>query len=269
MTTMKQHVLEITRVRKSFGSVHALTGVSLTIDQGEVVALVGDNGAGKSTLVKIVAGVLTPDEGEIRLDGNLHRFNNPSEASHAGVETVYQDLALAENLDAVANLFLGRELKRGLSLDEPAMEAQTLKILKTLGARISNVRVPVAGMSGGQRQAVAIAKGLISRPRLIQLDEPTAALGVSQSRHVLDLIRRLRDDGMAVLVISHNLVDVLEIADYIVVLRLGQVAKTFCKGEAGSDDIVAAITGVYRENGASKNDDRAIDEHYLPQMVES
>lgn len=235
-------VLQMSDIHKSFGSVAALTGVSLEILPGEVVALVGDNGAGKSTLVKILAGVHPPDGGTIVFDGSEVEIDSPSAAIQLGIATVFQDLALCENLTVVGNLFLGSEL-RPLALDEVSMEVRSWELLRQLSAKIPSVRVPVASLSGGQRQTVAIARTLLGAPKLIILDEPTAALGVAQTAEVLNLIERLRENGHAVLMISHNMADVKAVADRVVVLRLGRNNGDFHAKEVSNDEIVAAITG--------------------------
>jgi D-xylose transport system ATP-binding protein len=210
---------------------------------GEVVALVGDNGAGKSTLVKIIAGVHPADTGTIEVEGKAVRFATPHDATRAGLSTVYQDLALAENLDVTANLFLGREEKSGLVLSEEVMEASARKVLARLGTTITDARKHVGSLSGGQRQACAIARSLLYEAKYVQLDEPTAALGVTQTRQVLGIIDSLRQQDVAVVVISHNLVDVFSIADRIVVLRLGRNAADFKVGDVDPDQVVAAMTG--------------------------
>ena len=230
-------------VSKKYGAVQALDGVSLDLAPGEVVALVGDNGAGKSTLVKVLSGVVTPDEGTVEQDGLPVRMASPHDAQRLGVATVHQDLALCENLDVVANLFLGAERRRWSILRPIPMERAARDLLSSLDVRIRDIRVPVAMLSGGQRQSVAIARALVSDPRVAILDEPTAALGVEQTAQVLDLIRRLRDRGLAVLVISHNLADVRAISDRIVVLRLGRNAGEFRTAESTPEAVVAAITG--------------------------
>jgi D-xylose transport system ATP-binding protein len=236
-------VLSVRNVSKRYGHVNALTDVSIDVGRGEIVALVGDNGAGKSTLMKVIAGAVAPDSGEIVVDGTAHSFRGPNEATAAGIESVYQDLALPGNLDIVSNLFLGRELTRRGSLDEPAMEARTAKLLKTLDVKIPSLRVPIAALSGGQRQAVAVARSRMWNNLVVQLDEPTAALGVAQTRQVLELIRRLGDEGVGVIFISHNMPDVLSVADRIVVLRLGRNAGEFQVKDASIDGLIAAITG--------------------------
>jgi D-xylose transport system ATP-binding protein len=237
-------VLAASNISKRYGAVQALEGVSLDLPPGEVVALVGDNGAGKSTLVKVLSGVVTADDGVIEQDGVPVRIASPHDAQHLGVSTVHQDLALCENLDVVGNLFLGAERRRWTVLNHIRMERSARDLLSSLDVRIRDIRVPVAMLSGGQRQSVAIARALIGEPRVVILDEPTAALGVEQTAQVLGLIRRLRDRGLAVLVISHNLADVRAVSDRIVVLRLGRNAGEFRTAESTPEAVVAAITGV-------------------------
>jgi D-xylose transport system ATP-binding protein len=236
-------VLAASNISKRYGAVQALDGVSLDLPPGEVVALVGDNGAGKSTLVKVLSGVVVADDGLIEQDGSPVRIASPHDAQQLGVSTVHQDLALCENLDVVGNLFLGAERRRWTVLNHIRMERSARDLLSSLDVRIRDIRVPVAMLSGGQRQSVAIARALIGEPRVVILDEPTAALGVEQTAQVLDLIRRLRDRGLAVLVISHNLVDVRAVSDRIVVLRLGRNAGDFSTAESTPEAVVAAITG--------------------------
>lgn len=236
-------MLAASNISKRYGAVQALDGVSLDLPDGEVVALVGDNGAGKSTLVKVLSGVVTADDGAIEQDGRPVRIASPHEAQQLGVSTVHQDLALCENLDVVGNLFLGAERRRWTVLNHIRMERSARDLLSSLDVRIRDIRVPVAMLSGGQRQSVAIARALIGEPRVVILDEPTAALGVEQTAQVLDLIRRLRDRGLAVLVISHNLADVRAVSDRIVVLRLGRNAGEFSTAESTPEAVVAAITG--------------------------
>jgi D-xylose transport system ATP-binding protein len=230
-------------VSKRYGAVQALQEVSLDLRPGEVVALVGDNGAGKSTLVKAIAGVISPDSGTFLVDGSEVRVTNPHDAQALGISTVYQDLALCENLDVVANLFLGAERRRWSLLRHIPMERSARDLLTSLDVRIRDIRVPVSMLSGGQRQSVAIARALVGEPRLVILDEPTAALGVEQTAQVLGLIRRLRDRGLMVLLISHNLADVRAVSDRIVVLRLGRNAGEFVTAETSQEAVVAAITG--------------------------
>jgi len=237
-------------ISKRFGAVQALTDVDFEVYPGEVVALVGDNGAGKSTLVKCVAGAHEPDGGEIFFEGKSVRIAAPSDATRLGVETVYQDLALCDNLDVVQNMFLGRERVRRLvplavePLSELEMEKQSLDVLESLRVTtLNSVRAKVAQLSGGQRQSVAISKAVMWNSKVVLLDEPTAALGVAQTEQVLALIARLREQGLGVVVISHNLAEILDVADRIVVLRLGKRVATFVRGEVTPDDVVAAITG--------------------------
>src|SRR5579884_3156485 len=237
-------ILQMRNISKSFGAVRALSGVDFEVYAGEVVALVGDNGAGKSTLVKTIAGVGPADSGVIFVDGQPVKITSPQIAAHLGIETVYQDLALCDNLDVVSNLFLGREEKtpwRGLA--EIEMERRTIEVLRTLDVKIPSVRTLVASLSGGQRQSIAVAKSLLRQAKVVLLDEPTAALGVAQTRQVLNLIRRLRDQGLGVVVISHNLADVFEVADRVIVLRLGKRVATFDVKNTTSEQVVAAITG--------------------------
>src|SRR5215203_5390628 len=233
---------------KSFGAVEALKDVDLEMYAGEVVGLVGDNGAGKSTLIKAIAGVQPPDSGEVWFQGRHVKLATPQAATHLGIATVYQDLALAENLDVVANLFLGQELGNGLGgghvLDETAMEKKAVELLSSLGVTtLRSVRTEVGMLSGGQRQAVAIARSLLGDPKLVMLDEPTAALGIVQTEQILKLIERLRERNLGVIVISHNLANVFEVADRIAVLRLGRLAATFDANDSTRESVVAAITG--------------------------
>jgi D-xylose transport system ATP-binding protein len=230
-------------VTKRFGAVQALSDVSLEVSAGEVVALVGDNGAGKSTLVKVISGVYQSDEGEILYAGRKVTVSGPSEAQDLGVATVFQDLALCDNLDVVANLFLGQERLLGPIVDEVGMEQEAWRLLRSLSAKIPSVRIPVAALSGGQRQTVAIARSLVGQPKVVMLDEPTAALGVAQTAEVLNLIERLRESGLGVILISHNMADVQAVADRIVVLRLGRNAAEFRVEDATTEQLVAAITG--------------------------
>ncbi len=235
-------VLRLRGITKTFGAVQALTDVDLDVAAGEVVAIVVDNGAGKSTLVKVLAGVHRQDAGSITFGDETVHIASPSDAISLGIATVFQDLALCENLSVVENLFLGRELVP-LRLDEVEMESLSWKLLRQLSARIPTVRIPIAALSGGQRQTVAIARTLLGAARLIILDEPTAALGVAQTAEVLDLIERLRERGLAVIMISHNMEDVRAVADRVAVLRLGRNNGVFRVDEASSEEIVAAITG--------------------------
>lgn len=242
--------LQLKGVSKSFGAVQALTDVDFEVYAGEVVGLVGDNGAGKSTLIKIIAGVNPANTGSISMDGDSVQISTPHDATNLGIETVYQDLALCDNLDVVANLYLGREAYTariptlGGVLSESEMEARTLEVLRTLDVKtIRSVRVPVAALSGGQRQSIAVAKTVLRKPKVVLLDEPTAALGVAQTRQVLNLIRRLRDQGLAVVVISHNLADIFEVVDRVIVLRLGRRVGSYDIRSTTPEKVVAAITG--------------------------
>jgi D-xylose transport system ATP-binding protein len=236
-------ILQIKGVEKRFGAVEALRGVDFEVNSGEVVALVGDNGAGKSTLIKVITGIHQADAGEIIFMGQPVTIRGPRDAARLGISTVYQDLALADNLDVVNNLFLGREETIGPVLNEELMEKRSLEVLKDLSVTIPHVRTAVASLSGGQRQSVAVARSVLWDARVVLLDEPTAALGVAQTRLVLDLIRRLREQGLGVVVISHNLADVFEVADRITVLRLGRRVSDFLVKEASREQVVAAITG--------------------------
>jgi D-xylose transport system ATP-binding protein len=247
--TSETPVLALEGVSKSFGPVQALSSVDFEVHSGEVVALVGDNGAGKSTLVKTVAGIHPADSGQILFEGQPVRITRPNDAVALGIATVYQDLALCDNLDVVENLFLGREEVAGgpgellFVLDETAMEHRSHQLLERLAVTIVNLRAEVGTLSGGQRQQVAIARSLLGDPKLVILDEPTAALGVRQTAQVLELVKRLREEGHGVVVVSHNLADVFEVADRIFVLRLGQEAGDFKAAETSQDEVVAAITG--------------------------
>ncbi|PBC70779.1 histidine kinase-like protein [Streptomyces sp. TLI_235] len=236
-------LLSLRGISKRYGTLQALSNVDLEVAQGEVVALVGDNGAGKSTLIKTIAGVSAPDTGVIEWEGRPVELRRPRDAQRLGIATVYQDLALCESLDVVANLYLGRELRRFGLLREIEMEKRSRALLTRLSVRLPSLRIPVLALSGGQRQAVAIARSLIGRPKLVMLDEPTAALGLEQSTQTLDLIRRLREHGHAVIVISHNLDDVHAVADRIAVLRLGRNNGVFEAKYTTQEQITAAITG--------------------------
>jgi D-xylose transport system ATP-binding protein len=247
-------LLSLRNVTKTFGAVNALTDIHLDITAGSVTAVVGDNGAGKSTLVKVLAGVHQADSGEIRFDGRPVTIADPSESIDLGIATVFQDLALCENLSVVDNLFLGRE-RSPWRLDETSMEVTAWELLQQLSARIPTVRIPIAGLSGGQRQTVAIARSLLGDPRIIILDEPTAALGVAQTAEVLDLIERLRQRGLGVIMISHNMEDVRAVADRIVVLRLGRNSGEFDAQNVTTEELVAAITGA-SDNVVTRRRDR-------------
>ncbi len=236
--------LELKGVSKSFGVVQALTDVDFEVRAGEVMALVGDNGAGKSTLIKSIAGIHPIDSGKIFFEGREVHISGPKDAAKLGIEIVYQDLALADNLDVVQNMYLGREVHDFLQrLNEPVMEQKTLETMRSLAVTtIRSVRQRVASLSGGQRQSVAVARAVMWNSRVVILDEPTAALGVAQTRQVLDLIKRLREQGLAVVLISHNLVDVFEVADRITVLRLGRNVGVYERARTTQEEIVEAIT---------------------------
>ncbi|MCB0122545.1 MAG: sugar ABC transporter ATP-binding protein [Caldilineaceae bacterium] len=249
MTQEAQPILELQQISKRFGAVQALTAVDFEVYSNEVVGLVGDNGAGKSTLIKVIAGTYKPDSGRYMFAGKEVTVNSPKEANRLGIETVYQDLALCDNLDVVANLYLGRESITDRfptwlqPLREVAMEQWASDALTTLHVRIPSVRTRVAALSGGQRQSVAVARAAMWNSKVVLLDEPTAALGVEQTQQVKELIRRLRDQGLGVVVISHNLVDVFAVCDRIIVLRLGRRVATFETKSSNAEQVVGAITG--------------------------
>jgi D-xylose transport system ATP-binding protein len=263
-------VLSLRGISKTFGAVDALTDVDLDIAEGEVVAIVGDNGAGKSTLVKVLAGVHRPDAGRILFHDEPVDIPDPSASISLGIATVFQDLALCENLSVVENLFLGRELSP-LRLDEVAMETRSWELLHQLSARIPTIRLPIAALSGGQRQTVAIARSLLGDPKIIILDEPTAALGVEQTAEVLDLIERLRERRLGVIMVSHNMEDVRAVADRVVVLRLGRNNGEFVVADISMEQIIAAITGatdnVVARRSARRDDHAQTDVQEIPSDV--
>ena len=236
--------LEARGITKLFGSVQALDDVDFDVGAGEVMALVGDNGAGKSTLIKCLAGIYPIDGGEVLFDGRPVSISGPKDAAKLGIEVVYQDLALCDNLDVVQNMYLGREVRDFIGrLREPVMEARTAETLKSLSVTtIRSIRQPVASLSGGQRQSVAIGRSVMWNSRLVILDEPTAALGVAQTRQVLELVRRLAEQGLAVVLISHNLHDIFEVADRITVLRLGRNAAVYDRAATTQQEVVHTIT---------------------------
>ncbi|MCX5369154.1 ATP-binding cassette domain-containing protein [Streptomyces sp. NBC_00015] len=238
-----QPLLALRGVSKRFAAVQALEDVELEIRAGEVVALMGDNAAGKSTLVKVISGVGPADRGVIEWQGGAVQIRRPQDAQALGIATVYQDLAMCGNLDVVANLFLGREIHRLGILDEVEMERRTRELLKTLSIRIPDVRVPLATLSGGQRQVVAITRSFLGEPRLVLLDEPTASLGIEQTSQLLDLIEELRDQGLGVLLISHNMGDIKAVADRVAVLRLGRNNGFFDVTTTSQEQIISSITG--------------------------
>jgi D-xylose transport system ATP-binding protein len=240
---MSEPILQLRGVNKSFGAVQVLYDVDFDVRAGEVTALVGDNGAGKSTLVKCVAGIHPVDSGEIRFDGKPVSIHGPTDASQLGIEVVYQDLALADNLDIVQNMFLGRERGRSWLLDEADMEQAARRTLASLSVRtVTSVRMPVAALSGGQRQTVAIAKAVLWDSKVVLLDEPTAALGVAQTRQVLDLVRRLAEQGLGVVLISHNMADVFEVSDRIATLYLGRMVAQVPTRDVTHGQVVELIT---------------------------
>jgi len=243
-------LLQLEGISKHFGPVHALDRVDFAVSAGEVVGLVGDNGAGKSTLVKAIAGINSPDSGKILFEGQEVSINRPQDATSLGIATVYQDLALCDNLDVVANLFLGSEDTLGgvgtvtRQLNEVAMENRAADLLSNLAVTIPSLRSEVGTLSGGQRQQVAVARSLLGEPKIVMLDEPTAALGVPQTKQVLALIKRLRERNLGVVVISHNLADVFEVADYINVLYLGNMVAQLDAKATNYNEVVSYITGV-------------------------
>ncbi|WP_062383270.1 ATP-binding cassette domain-containing protein [Demequina iriomotensis] len=244
---MTQPIVELRQVTKSFGPVDVLKGVDLVAHAGRVTALVGDNGAGKSTLIKGLAGVQPYDGGEVLFDGQAVSLHHPREAARLGIEVVYQDLALCDNLDIVQNMFLGREELASGTFDEGRMEAEAARALQTLSVKtVKSLRQKVASLSGGQRQTVAIARSVVKKATVVILDEPTAALGVAQTAQVLDLVRRLADSGVAVIIISHNLQDVFAVADDISVLYLGTMTARLVAKDTNPADVVGYITGTTR-----------------------
>jgi simple sugar transport system ATP-binding protein len=255
--TTSEPVLRAAGLVKHYGHVQALRGASFAAHAGEVVALIGDNGAGKSTLVKCLSGAEQPDEGQILLDGEPVRLDSPTAALRLGIQTVYQDLAIAPDLDPAANLFLGRELRRrGLPgllgmLDKPAMRRRAIEQFDRLGVTLPSVDVPIGALSGGQRQCVAVARAVAWASRVVFMDEPTAALGVRQRERVLDVIRRVRDEGLAVVMVSHNMPEVLAVADRVEVLRLGARVAVFDAARTSLDELVAAMTGALHQDGAA------------------
>lgn len=240
---MASPILSLRQVNKSFGPVHVLKNVDFDAYAGKVTALVGDNGAGKSTLIKCIAGIYTPETGEFIFEGNKVTIAGPRDATSLGIEIVYQDLALCDNLDIVHNMFLGREEKSGITLNESTMESMAKKTLDGLSVRtVKSIRQKVASLSGGQRQTVAIARAVLWNSKVVILDEPTAALGVAQTEQVLKLVRQLADNGLAVIVISHNLNDVFQVADNIAAMYLGTMAAQVEKNSVTQNDVVRLIT---------------------------
>ena len=240
---MSTPLLSLKGINKSFGPVHVLKDVHLDIYPGQVTALVGDNGAGKSTLIKCIAGIYTPESGEVIFEGNKVTIDGPRAATALGIEIVYQDLALCDNLDIVHNMFLGREEKKGITLNETSMESLARKTLDGLNVRtVKSIRQTVSSLSGGQRQTVAIARAVLWNSKVVVLDEPTAALGVAQTEQVLNLVRRLADNGLAVVLISHNLNDIFQVADNIAALYLGNMAAQVKKTDVTTNQVIELIT---------------------------
>jgi D-xylose transport system ATP-binding protein len=249
---MASPIVELSDIVKSFGPVDVLKGVSLKVFPGKITALVGDNGAGKSTLIKGLAGVQPYDSGTVRFNGEPIVLHNPRDAARLGIEVVYQDLALCDNLDIVRNMFLGREETEWGTLNEGQMEKEASETLRSLSVRtVKSVRQKVSSLSGGQRQTVAIARSVLKDAKVVVLDEPTAALGVAQTEQVLSLVKRLAEQGVGVLMISHNLVDVFQVADYVSVLYLGQMVASIEVKDTTSDDVVGYITGSKTYTGAN------------------
>ena len=248
-------LLQLRGIGKNFGPVQALSGIDLDIPAGQVTALVGDNGAGKSTLIKTISGIWEPSQGHIIWQGQQVNFHSPRDATDAGIATVYQDLALCDNLDIVANMLLGHEIRRHLLLDEVTMEQMAKKTLSDLRVvTVRNIRQPVGSLSGGQRQSVAVAKAVMQEAKLVIMDEPTAALGVTQTALVLDLIRRLADRGIAVLVVSHNLTDVFQVANRVAVLYLGRLVSVGPASQYDTSSVVELMTtGGLERNGRADN----------------
>jgi len=236
-------ILSLRGINKSFGAVHVLRGVDFDVHPGQVTALVGDNGAGKSTLIKCIAGIYEIDNGDYLFEGKKVSVSGPRDSTALGIEIVYQDLALCDNLDIVHNMYLGREVKKGITLNEAEMEISARKTLDSLSVRtVKSIRQTVASLSGGQRQTVAIARAVLWNNKVVVLDEPTAALGVSQTEQVLNLVRRLADNGIAVVLISHNLSDVFEVADNISAMYLGQMAAQVKKKDVTTNQVIELIT---------------------------
>jgi D-xylose transport system ATP-binding protein len=239
-------LLELQGISKRFGAVQALTDVRFDVSASEVVALVGDNGAGKSTLIKVLSGIHKPDAGTFRWQGRDVSVSSPNDAAALGIATVYQDLALCDNLDVVANLFLGHELATAGGplgvMDEVAMERKAVEVLRRLSVKIPSVRIPIASLSGGQRQSVAVARSVMGDNKVVLLDEPTAALGVAQTHEVLELVKRLREQGLGVVLISHNMNDVFEVSDRIATLFLGRMAAQLNTKDVTNNQVVELIT---------------------------
>lgn len=245
-------LLELRGISKYYGGVRALHRIEIAIGPGEVVAIVGDNGAGKSSLVKTISATQPFDSGEIVFEGERVHLARPTDATELGIQTVYQDLALCDNLDTVQNLFLGSEITSQRRLERPEMERRAATLLDSLGVKIPSITAPVGKLSGGQRQSIAVARSVLRDPKLVMLDEPTAALGVEQSAQVLALIRQLRDEGRSVIVVSHDMRDVLDVADRVIVLRLGQKVAEFEREGLDVDQLIGAITGAVHPHDKPK-----------------
>jgi ABC-type sugar transport system ATPase subunit len=247
MAANPDYVLEARGISKRFGRVQAITGITLQLERAEILALVGDNGAGKSTLIKVIAGALKKDSGEILLDGQKVEFENPMHAKSLGIEVVYQDLSLINYLNVYQNLFLGRELQKGFGplkiLDQRRMEQQAIEKLQTLGVKVKSCREWVSRLSGGQRQSVAVAKAASFGKKIVILDEPTAALGVEEAHHVLQIVRELKNKGASIIIITHNMEHAFSVADRFLVIRLGSVVGVRRRSETNIDEIVKMITG--------------------------
>jgi ABC-type sugar transport system ATPase subunit len=247
MAANPDYVLEARDISKRFGRVQAISNITLQLERGEILALVGDNGAGKSTLIKVIAGALKKDSGEILLDGQKVEFENPMHAKSLGIEVVYQDLSLINYLNVYQNLFLGRELQKGFGplkiLDQRRMEQQAIEKLQTLGVKVKSCREWVSRLSGGQRQSVAVAKAASFGKKIVILDEPTAALGVEEAHHVLQIVRELKNKGASIIIITHNMEHAFSVADRFLVIRLGSVVGVRRRSETNIDEIVKMITG--------------------------
>jgi D-xylose transport system ATP-binding protein len=251
-------LLELRGISKRFGAVQALSDIQFDVHAGEVVALVGDNGAGKSTLIKLISGIYGADSGTYLWEGSEVSIAGPGDSARLGIATVYQDLALCDNLDVVGNLYLGREAGSTGPLgriDEVSMEKRSIDVLRRLSVKIPSVRIPIASLSGGQRQSVAVARSVLWDNKVVLLDEPTAALGVAQTHEVLELVKRLREEGHGVVIISHNLADVFEVADRITVLRLGRYVGTYDAKRVGREQLVALMTGAVPGIAEDANED--------------
>ena len=258
MTTITDHVLEVRGIQKSFGRVHALRDATMSLPRGQVTAIIGDNGAGKSTLVRCIVGVHAPDNGEVLLEGRPVHFTNPEQARSAGIETVFQNLALVEDLTVAQNLFLGREVTRGFGpfqfLDRARMRREAHTMVSKLAINVPQVNSRVRRLSGGQRQAVSLARAAGFSSKLVVLDEPTAALGVQETARVEELITSLRDSGVTILLISHNFKQVMQIADHVQVMRAGQTVARRRVSETDGQELVALVTGATSDDGMDTAD---------------